>query len=148
MPMPNAVIELHPSSSDGASQPDASNDARARVLHWMHASAQLSYVYARSGGGLLEVGRASVASFSDQALHLNAGGSKLIVLVQGARLGTEPQAFFSPGFTSVFYVDGVSFQLPNCDWLFLSGSAQPEALAYSGREAHAGSKGPFIGSAK
>jgi hypothetical protein len=82
-------------------------------------------------GGLLHVGRATIASLDEQAMNLRTSDGSLLVVTKSANYSTEPQLFFAPSFLGSHYVEGVSMFLENHDWLFLSASARPEQLAGS-----------------
>lgn len=126
------VSELHNTSGDIVCASSADPCPPLQTLHhWSRANIDLSFVYARSKGGLLQVGRARISALGETMLQLDAIGSKLNVVIAGARLGAEPQLFFSHGFLSSFYVDGVSVHLENHDWLFMSSSADPESLSFN-----------------
>ena len=101
------------------------------TLHtWCSNRTVLSYVYSRSLGGLLHVGRACISKITSDFLELQGEQSKSLVLVRGAAFGTEPQLFFTPQFVSSFLVCDISVRLTNHDWLFLSSTVAPDALSY------------------
>lgn len=111
---------------------DASDEPAKRVLRdWHLNSVPVSFLYSRSMGGLLQVGRAVITRLDEQAMNLKTSDGSILILTKSAKFSTEPQLFFTPSFLGSHYVEGVSLFLENHDWLFLSASAHPEQLAGS-----------------
>lgn len=99
------------------------------VSRWRLDGQELSFVYARSGGGMVQTGRAGIASLSEAAMTLKGGSASMVVVLGGARFEHGPQIFFTPNLTSHFQVSGVSIALANHDWLFLCDAAMPGNLS-------------------
>ncbi|WP_295990433.1 hypothetical protein [Rugamonas sp.] len=108
---------------------DPRDDPWRQMLGWQRDGAALCFVYARSLGGLMQTGRGQLARLAPDALTLEAGPCKLLVMLAGAAYETGPQLFFTPDLLSRFDVDGVAVRLANHDWLFLTASALPAHLA-------------------
>ena len=77
----------------------------------------------------MEVGHGTIEDLAERILQIKTDSTRLMIVIKDARFGSEPQMFFGPGLMSSFYVDGVSIQLENHDWLFLSATASAETLA-------------------
>jgi hypothetical protein len=118
------------SQAHGASG-STTSDAHASLRAWHLNRADLSFVYTRSKGGLIVTGRATISALDERFLRLHATASNLLVTVLGAIYSTEPQRFFAFGFQSSSLIDGISLQLENYDWLFLSVSALPGNLSFA-----------------
>ena len=122
--MPEALL-----TSQSLAVPTAGlSSARELLLAWHNHRLDLAFVYSRSKGGLIVTGRAIIAEFEEAFLRLQTSDSNLLVTTYCATYSTEPQRFFTPDLQSSFLVDGVSVQLQNFDWLFLSSSAPPGNL--------------------
>lgn len=104
----------------------APEDLRA----WLKSRTELSFVYSRSMGGLIQTGRAAVTGLDSEYLELRAAGTTMIIVVRGARYSIEPQLFFSPTFSSARQIPGVSVSLENFDWLFLTPAQEKDILAH------------------
>jgi len=124
--MPNTAIATPRVGILG--QSGAQRLAQRRLAEWAASRTRLSYVYARSLGGLLEVGCGVIATLGELSLQIKTDSTRLVIVTKGARLGTEPQLFFGPGLLTCFPVDGVSLQLESHDWLFFSDSTSPDSL--------------------
>lgn len=110
---------------------DESNDADSAwttLERWHDMGIDLSFVYARSGGGLMQSGTVHISRLAPMALTLAAADCKLMVVLIDATYTSGPQLFFTADFTSRFTVDGIAIALANHDWLFLSASAPGTAL--------------------
>jgi len=77
----------------------------------------------------MHVGRTVITSLTNDVLHLQGPESRLFIVIKDSTFSTEPQLFFSSNFLSSQYIDGVSIQLSNHDWLFLTAEANPELIA-------------------
>jgi len=96
---------------------------------WLCNRTELSFVYARSKGGIIVTGRAVITSLTEAVLRLRSAQSSLMIVTSGAKFSTEPQVFFTSDLQRSFMVDGVGVRLQNFDWLFFSSSASSEELA-------------------
>ena len=114
-----------------ASDSDPVRDAPNELHHWLKNRIELSFVYSRSMGGFVQTGRAIVSRMDSEYLEIRTAGTTMIVLTRDAKYSTEPQLFFSPSFTSSRLVPGVSINLENFDWLFLT-LAQDKDLVVHG----------------
>ena len=104
------------------------NDAARQRLHaWQTARASLFFTYTRSLGGLVQSGRSRIATLTNTALTIDAGGSSLFVVLDDATFDDSPQIFFTPDLGGHFQVHGVGISLGNHDWLFFSEDAVPNA---------------------
>jgi hypothetical protein len=104
------------------------NDAPRQRLHeWHAADTTLCFAYARSLGGLVQSGRGRIATLTNTALTIDAGGSSLFVVLNDAKFDDTPQIFFTPDLSRHFQVNGISISLGNHDWLFFSDAAVPNA---------------------
>jgi hypothetical protein len=102
-------------------------DEGLELLRGWHANAtDLHFVYARSGGGLMQSGRCRIEVLTAELLKLDAAGAKLAIDIGGAALDVGPQLFFSADLLSRADVHGVALKLANFDWLFLSEVAMPD----------------------
>jgi hypothetical protein len=88
-----------------------------QLLHWQESQRQLAFVYSRSLGGLDQLAL--------DAMTIEAGTSKLYIVLAGATYEAGPQLFFTPNLLSRFHVNGVAVRLANHDWLFLSDESLP-----------------------
>lgn len=104
--------------------------AREHLAAWFNAQTGLAFVYFRSKGGLIGTGRAVISSVSESFLQLRSASANLLITIADANYSQEPQLFFAANFQRSFMVEGVSLQLANFDWLFLSSSAPPGELAF------------------
>jgi hypothetical protein len=71
-----------------------------------------------------------IAALDERFLRLQTSDSNLLVTIFSATYSTEPQRFFTSDFQHSFLVEGVSLQLENHDWVFLSSSAPPGNLSF------------------
>lgn len=99
---------------------------------WQQLKVELSFVYSRSGGGLMQTGRALIAEINATHLTLRAISTTLIVTILKASFNTELQLFFNTTFTSSRKIAGVSISLENFDWLFLTPAVDGELLRANG----------------
>jgi hypothetical protein len=104
-------------------------EALMRLGNWQTRGTELSFVYSRSKGGLIHVGRGRIVRCTEDVIHVDTTSGNMVVVLTSAKFSTEPQLFFTPGYLSSGHVEGVSVFLENFDWLFLSGDASPEMLA-------------------
>ena len=135
--MPADTASFTSSSSEVEELGGTANGPLHQIKEWTSNRTQLSFVYSRSLGGLMHAGRAVITSLTNGILHLQGPESRLFIVIQGGTFSTEPQLFFSSNFLSSKYIEGVSVQLSNHDWLFLTAEAGPELIANSrssGRE--------------
>lgn len=100
-------------------------ESLACLREWQRAGTLLSFVYARSLGGLMQTGHGRIVALSDTALTVDAGGSSLFVVLLDARYDDSPQIFFTTTLSGHFQVPGVSISLGNQDWLFFSADQVP-----------------------
>lgn len=103
-------------------------ESLASLHEWQRAGTVLSFLYARSLGGLMQTGHGRIVSLTDTALTVDAGGSSLFVALADARYDDSPQMFFTPTLGSHFMVPGVSISLGNHDWLFFSADQMPTGV--------------------
>jgi hypothetical protein len=96
-----------------------------QLLRWQENSQQLAFVYSRSLGGLIHTGQGKLDQLSLDAATVEAGASKLYIVLTGATYEAGPQLFFTPNLLSRFHVNGVAVRLANHDWLFLSDESLP-----------------------
>jgi hypothetical protein len=96
-----------------------------QLLRWQENSQQLAFVYSRSLGGLIHTGQGKLDQLSLDAATVEAGASKLYIVLTGATYESGPQLFFTPNLLSRFHVNGVAVRLANHDWLFLSDESLP-----------------------
>lgn len=102
------------------------DDLFGRLHDWQAARTALFFVYARSLGGLVQTGRGHIASIGESCLTIDAGGSKLVIMLAGASLDDAPKIFFTPDLSGHYQVEGISVALANHDWLFFSLARLPE----------------------
>jgi hypothetical protein len=76
-------------------------------------------------GGLIHTGQGKLDQLTLDAATLEAGASKLYIVLAGATYEAGPQLFFTPNLLSRFHVNGVAVRLANHDWLFLSDESLP-----------------------
>lgn len=107
---------------------DSPHNAPPELNTWQQLNVELSFVYSRSGGGLMQTGRALIAEINATHLTLRTTSTTLIVTILKASFNTEPQLFFNSTFTSSRKVAGVSISLENFDWLFLTPAVDGELL--------------------
>jgi hypothetical protein len=103
----------------------AQGAAWQQLLHWHDNGQQLAFVYMRSLGGLIHTGQGCINQLSLDATTIDAGSSKLYIVLAGASYEAGPQLFFTPNLLSRFHVNGVAVRLANHDWLFLSNESLP-----------------------
>jgi len=103
-------------------------ESLAALREWQRAGTVLSFLYARSLGGLMQTGHGRIVSLTDSALTVETGGSSLFVALLDARYDDSPQMFFTPTSSSHFMVPGVSISLGNHDWLFFSADQMPTGV--------------------
>ena len=106
-------------------------ESQACLREWQRAGTLLSFVYARSLGGLLQTGHGRIVALSDTGLTLDAGGSSLFVVLLDARYDDSPQIFFTATLSGHFQVPGVNLTLGNHDWLFFSADQVPKGAMLS-----------------
>nr|WP_315402006.1 hypothetical protein [uncultured Duganella sp.] len=102
--------------------------AQAMLRDWQRAGTVLSFVYARSLGGLMQTGHGRLTALSEAALTIDAGGSSLFVALANAKFDDSPQLFFTANYSANFLVPGVSIGLGNHDWLFFSAEHVPHGV--------------------
>lgn len=107
--------------------PARGDDLRERLRRWQATGTALYFLYARSLGGLVQSGRGRIAALNASALTIDAGGSSLFIVLQGAAFDDAPQVFFTPDLDDHFSVPGISINLANNDWLFFSTDQLPNA---------------------
>ncbi|RZT08355.1 hypothetical protein SAMN05216319_3232 [Duganella sp. CF402] len=91
-----------------------------QLLRWQEDQQPLGFVYSRSQGGLIHTGQGKLDQLTLDAATVEAGASKLYIVLAGATYEAGPQLFFTPNLLSRFHVNGVAVRLANHDWLFLS----------------------------
>ncbi|MYM33834.1 hypothetical protein GTP38_05705 [Duganella sp. FT94W] len=96
-----------------------------QLLRWQENAQQLAFVYTRSQGGLIHTGQGRLDQLTLDATTIEAGNSKLYIVLAGASYEAGPQLFFTPNLLSRFHVNGVAVRLANHDWLFLSDESLP-----------------------
>jgi hypothetical protein len=96
-----------------------------QLLHWQENAQQLAFVYTRTQGGLIHTGQGKLEQLTLEAATIEAGASKLYIVLAGASYEAGPQLFFTPNLLSRFHVNGVAVRLANHDWLFLSDESLP-----------------------
>ncbi len=106
-------------------------ESLASLREWQRAGTLLSFVYARSLGGLMQTGHGRITALSEAALTIDAGGSSLFVALAHAKFDDSPQLFFTANYTGNFLVPGVSISLANHDWLFFSADQVPQGVVLS-----------------
>jgi len=116
------IVAAHLPEPAGAS---AQGAAWQQLLHWHDNGQQLSFVYSRSLGGLIHTGQGRLDQLTLDATTIEAGSSKLYIVLAGASYEAGPQLFFTPNLLSRFHVNGVAVRLANHDWLFLSDESPP-----------------------
>jgi hypothetical protein len=108
----------------------AEQDEGPSTLEGWHASGvELTFVYTRSRGGLMQSGRCRIESLTDEFLKLEAGDCKLVVCITDAGFDVGPQLFFSANLLSRADIHGVALKLANFDWLFLAEATLPEGAS-------------------
>jgi len=120
--MSAVIVSTHLPEPAGASSQGA---AWQQLLRWQENTQQLAFVYSRSLGGLIHTGQGQLAQLSLDAATIEAGASKLYIVLAGASYEAGPQLFFTPNLLSRFHVNGVAVRLANHDWLFLSDESLP-----------------------
>jgi hypothetical protein len=96
-----------------------------QLLRWHEHQQRLAFVYSRSLGGLVHTGQGKLDQLTLDAVTVEAGASKLYIVLAGATYEAGPQLFFTPNLLSRFHVNGVAVRLANHDWLFLSDESLP-----------------------
>jgi len=96
-----------------------------QLLRWQENQQSLAFVYSRTQGGLIHTGQGKLDQLTLEAATLEAGASKLYIVLAGATYEAGPQLFFTPNLLSRFHVNGVAVRLANRDWLFLSDESLP-----------------------
>jgi hypothetical protein len=96
-----------------------------QLLRWQESQQQLAFVYSRTQGGLIHTGQGKLDQLTLEAATVEAGASKLYIVLAGATYEAGPQLFFTPNLLSRFHVNGVAVRLANRDWLFLSDESLP-----------------------
>lgn len=96
-----------------------------QLLRWHENNQPLAFVYTRSLGGLIHTGQGRLEQLTLDATTIEAGSSKLYIVLAGASYEAGPQLFFTPNLLSRFHVNGVAVRLANHDWLFLSDESLP-----------------------
>ena len=91
------------------------------ILHrWQSEGAKLAFGYFRSRpGGVIQTGLATVFRLSPALLTLDTQGSRLAILLQGARFRYGNLGFLKPDNRGAYDIDGLSIFLSNSDWVFL-----------------------------
>jgi hypothetical protein len=107
---------------------DSPQNAPPELNTWQQLKVEMSFVYSRSGGGLMQTGRALITEINATHLTLRATSTTLIINIVRASFSTEPQLFFNSTFTSSRNIAGVSISLENFDWLFLTPAVDGELL--------------------
>ena len=103
-------------------------ESQACLREWQRTGTLLSFVYARSLGGLMQTGHGRITTLSETALTIDAGGSSLFVALANAGFDDSPQLFFTANYSGHFHVPGVSISLGNHDWLFFSADQVPQGV--------------------
>lgn len=129
--MATATSDQIPKLSD-ASKANSPQNAPPELNTWQQLNVELSFVYSRSGGGLMQTGRALITEINATHLTLRTTSTTLIVTILNASFSTEPQLFFNSTFTRSRKVAGVSISLENFDWLFLTPAVDGELLRENG----------------
>lgn len=96
-----------------------------QLLRWQENAQALAFVYTRTLGGLIHTGQGRIDQLNLEATTIEAGSSKLYIVLAGASYELGPQLFFTPNLLSRFDVNGVAVRLANHDWLFLSDESLP-----------------------
>ncbi|HEX5341214.1 MAG TPA: hypothetical protein VFX55_01885 [Duganella sp.] len=96
-----------------------------QLLRWQENQQSLAFVYSRTQGGLIHTGQGKLDQLTLEAATIEAGASKLYIVLAGATYEAGPQLFFTPNLLSRFHVNGVAVRLANRDWLFLSDESLP-----------------------
>jgi hypothetical protein len=90
------------------------------LRRWHLEGAKLAFGYFRSRpGGVMQTGLATVFRVTPALLTLDTHGSRLAVLLQGARFLYGNLGFLTPDNRGVHDIDGLSIFLSNSDWVFL-----------------------------
>ncbi|MES2322750.1 MAG: hypothetical protein V4633_10850 [Pseudomonadota bacterium] len=96
-----------------------------QLLDWQRHEVMLAFVYTRSLGGLMQTGHCRITSLEPEKAVLETAGSKLMIVLLGARFEAGAQIFFTLDLTGNFSVDGVTIHFANHDSLFLSNVSLP-----------------------
>ncbi|MCA1248637.1 hypothetical protein [Massilia sp. MS-15] len=118
-------VTLQPADQGLLGELDAQGEGAAQLRQWQREGRELAFVYARSLGGLMQTGRCKISKLSGQYTTIDATGSRLVILLEGASYELGPQQFFTPGLAAAFAVPGVAVRLANHDWFFLSAETMP-----------------------
>jgi hypothetical protein len=90
------------------------------LRRWQSEGTKLAFGYFRSRpGGVMQTGLATVFRVTPDLLTLDTQGSRLAILLQGARFLYGNLGFLTPDNRGVYDIDGLSIFLSNSDWVFL-----------------------------
>jgi hypothetical protein len=90
------------------------------LRRWQSEGAKLAFGYLRSRpGGVMQTGLATIFRATPTLLTLDTQGSRLAILLQGARFLYGNLGFLTPDNRGVYDIDGLSMFLSNSDWVFL-----------------------------
>jgi hypothetical protein len=98
---------------------------------WRERRCDLSFVYSRALGDVLQTGVTRLTAMDGEYLELKSDGTTSLYVIREARYSTKPQMFFSAGFLNAREIQGVSIYLKNGDWLFLC-TRQRQDLVHHG----------------
>lgn len=121
-------LALAPLAGAVSDQVQDTDSAWVNLQKWHDRGTDLAFVYARTGGGLMQTGTARLNRLDPASLTLAASHCQLMVVLAEARYTVGPQQFFAPDFSSRFNLDGIAVALANQDWLFLTASLPLPAL--------------------
>lgn len=104
-----------------SSQTSLSDGDGSNILQrWQSEGAKLAFGYFRSRpGGVMQTGLATVFRVTPALLTLDTQGSRLAILLQGARFLYGNLGFLTPDNRGVQDIDGLSIFLGNSDWVYL-----------------------------
>jgi hypothetical protein len=100
------------------------------LLRWQERRNELSYVYSRANGDVLQSGVARLTGMDEDYLELRSSGVTTLFVLRGARYGTRPQVFYGEGFLDAREVAGVSVMMGCGDWLFLCPRQERELVRH------------------
>ena len=103
-----------------ASESISAGAAADLLRRWRRLATRLSFSYFRSGGGLVQSGRATVLRRSPALLTLDASATRLAFALQGAAFRTGPVDYFDVERQTSVRIEGLSVLFDNGDWLFVS----------------------------
>ena len=106
-------------SSDASGASLTASDAEELLSSWRDGAAKLGFSYFRAGGGLMQTGRVRILRVTPGLLTLETRGSRIAVVLSGARFEYKPAGFLRPDFQGMYDVPGLYVWLQNHDWLFL-----------------------------